>query len=106
MSYRYMRIIVFFDLPTVTSAERKEYARFRKHLVKNGFMMMQESVYCKIALNSTAAMTIIENVRNNKPSSGLVQLLTITEKQYSRIELVIGDVRSDVLDTDDRLVVI
>ena len=49
-----MRLIVFFDLPVVTSAERREYARFRKFLVRNGFVMMQESVYSKIILNNTA----------------------------------------------------
>ncbi|MDD3092982.1 MAG: CRISPR-associated endonuclease Cas2, partial [Clostridia bacterium] len=51
MSYRYMRIIVFFDLPTVSYAERREYTRFRKFLIRSGFLMMQESVYCKLAHN-------------------------------------------------------
>ena len=51
MSYRYMRVIVFFDLPSVTVAERKEYLRFRKFLLSDGYIMMQESVYCKLALN-------------------------------------------------------
>ena len=48
MSYRYMRVMVFFDLPTVTSANRRDYAQFRKYLVKSGFIMLQESVYCKL----------------------------------------------------------
>lgn len=48
MSYRFMRIIVMFDLPVVTSAERQEYTKFRKFLLKSGFIMMQESVYTKI----------------------------------------------------------
>ena len=55
MSYRYMRIIVMFDLPVTTASDRREYTRFRKYLIKNGFLMMQESVYCKLAQNSTAA---------------------------------------------------
>ena len=50
-----MRVIVFFDLPVETSADRREYAHFRKHLVKNGFLMIQESVYSKLALNMSAA---------------------------------------------------
>ena len=53
MSYRYMRIMVFFDLPTLTAGNRREYAKFRKYLIKNGFIMLQESVYCKLALNAT-----------------------------------------------------
>lgn len=45
MSYRYMRIIVMFDLPVGTASERKDYQQFRKYLVKSGFIMMQESIY-------------------------------------------------------------
>lgn len=47
-----MRIIVFFDLPTLTSTQQKTYRDFRKFLIKNGFYMMQESVYCRIQTNS------------------------------------------------------
>lgn len=106
MSYRYMRVIVFFDLPVLTDKNRREYREFRKFLIKSGFLMMQESVYCKLAQNSTAADTILENVRKNKPSSGLVQLLRVTEKQYSKMEFIVGQSVSCVLDTDERLVVL
>ena len=41
MSYRYMRVIVMFDLPVLTAQERRDYTRFRKHLLKNGFLMMR-----------------------------------------------------------------
>ena len=47
-----MRVVVFFDLPTETAEERRDYRRFRAALLKNGFFMMQESVYSKIILNS------------------------------------------------------
>lgn len=106
MSYRYMRVLVMFDLPTGTAAERKNYTLFRKFLIKNGFLMMQESVYCKIAQNAAIADFIVENVRKNKPKSGLVQLLKVTEKQYSKMEYIIGESRSEVLNSDERLVVL
>lgn len=106
MSYRYMRIVVFFDLPTLTSSDRREYTRFRKYLLKSGFLMMQESVYCKLALNQTVAEAILTNVRKNKPLDGLVQMLTITEKQFSRMELIIGTKKSEVLDSDERMVIL
>ena len=99
-----MRIIVFFDLPTVTSLERREYSQFRKFLIKSGFMMMQESIYCKLALNSTAVEAVMSNVRKNKPGTGLIQMLVVTERQFSNIEFVLGSSRSEVLDTDKRLV--
>ena len=48
-----MRILVFYDLPVETYAEQKEYRRFQKSLIKSGYIMMQESVYCKLALNNS-----------------------------------------------------
>lgn len=105
MSYRYMRVIVFFDLPTITSENRREYSRFRKFLIKSGFIMMQESVYSKLALNSVVSQTIMENVRRNKPAEGQVQMLAITEKQYAKMEYVLGEADSVVLDSDERLVI-
>ena len=101
-----MRIMVMFDLPVVTSEQRREYTKFRKFLIKSGFLMMQESIYCKLALNGTAANAIIENVRKNKPPEGLVQLLTVTEKQYAKMEFIIGTSTSEVLDSDERLVIL
>lgn len=101
-----MRIMVMFDLPVLTTEQRREYTKFRKFLIKNGFLMMQESIYCKLALNGTAANTIVENVRKNKPSEGLVQLLTVTEKQYAKMEFIIGESSHEVLDNDERLVIL
>ena len=106
MSYRYMRVIVLFDLPMNNSAQVREYNQFRKYLIRNGFMMMQKSVYCKLALNLTAVNAIVENLRRNHPDEGLVQVLTLTEKQFSKIEFIIGKSYSDVLDSDQKMVVL
>lgn len=101
-----MRIMVLFDLPTYTAENRRNYTKFRKYLIKSGFMMLQESVYVKLALNGTVANSIVENVKRNKPKDGLVQMLTVTEKQFSKMELVIGEFHSDVVTSDERLIVI
>lgn len=101
-----MRVIVFFDLPMTSGAERREYARFRRSLVKQGFLMMQESVYCKLALNMSVASAMMESVRSIKPQRGLVQMLVITEKQYSRMEFVLGEFHSEIIDTDERMIII
>ena len=106
MSYRFMRIIVMFDLPVVTSVERQEYTKFRKFLLKSGFIMMQESVYTKIALNTSVADGIMLQVRIHKPPEGLVQMLTITEKQFQKMELVVGEEHKDVIDNDERLIIL
>ena len=103
MNYRYMRILLFFDLPVNTPADRHEYNVFHRYLLKNGFLMLQESVYCKLAFNSSVVQSIVANLYKNKPSEGLIQILTITEKQYSRMEFILGDKTTDVIDTDERL---
>lgn len=101
-----MRILVFFDLSTETSENRRDYRNFRKMLMKNGFIMIQESVYCRMALNQTAVANVTNTIKNNKPPKGLVQILTITEKQFSKMEFVSGEYSSDVIDSDERLVII
>ncbi len=106
MGYRFMRIITFFDLPTITTTDRREYQKFRKFLIKNGFIMMQESVYCKLALNTTTVNTIMENIRKNRPAAGLVQVISITEKQFSQFEFIVGESQNETIDNDERLLVI
>lgn len=68
--------------------------------------MMQESVYCKLTQNQTAADLIVAGIRKNKPSSGLVQVMKITEKQYSKIEFIAGKKNTGIVDTDERLVIL
>jgi CRISPR-associated protein Cas2 len=101
-----MRVIVFFDLPTLTAEDRRNYTHFRKYLLKSGFVMVQESVYSKLALNTTIVNAVIANVRKNKPPEGLIQLMTVTEKQYSKMEYIVGQSKTQVLETDERLVVL
>lgn len=106
MNYRYMRVIVFFDLPTETTEDKKEYRDFRKFLIKKGFLMLQESVYCKLALNMTAADSIVQAVKSSKPKAGLVQLLVITEKQFNKMEFIVGSAQNTLIDSDERLVIL
>lgn len=106
MSYRYMRVIVFFDLPVLTAKNRKDYRNFRKFLIKSGFLQVQESVYSKLVPNSNVGEAVSENVRKNRPPEGLVQLLKVTEKQYNKMEFITGEDKSEVLSTDERLVIL
>lgn len=101
-----MRVLVMFDLPTETAENRRNYTKFRKYLIKSGFMMMQQSVYVRLALNQTNAKGMIDSVKKKKPSEGLVQILTITEKQYSKMEIISGEYSNDTVDTDERLLML
>jgi len=106
MSYRFMRMMIFFDLPTDTAEERRNYRKFRKLLLDSGFLMMQESVYCKLLINGSAEKAVIESIRKNKPPKGIIQALTITEKQFSKMEYISGEFTTDVINSDARMVVV
>ena len=97
---------MFFDLPMETREERKNYQAFRKGLITNGFFMLQKSVYCRMVLNKTSQKTVIDNLRKIRPPQGLVQILSVTEKQFSQMEFITGEYKSDVVDSDERLVIL
>ncbi len=101
-----MRVLVFFDLPTESLDDKRNYRKFRKFLIKNGFMMIQESVYAKLALNSTQVTQIVNEVKESRPKFGSVQILTVTEKQFAKMEFISGKVSGDVVNTDERLLIL
>lgn len=68
--------------------------------------MLQESVYCRMALNKTVAEQITSQLKANKPPAGAVIVLTITEKQFQRMEFITGEFTSDVIDSDERLIIL
>lgn len=105
-SLRFMRIIVLFDLPTETNEDKRAYRHFRKALMKDGFIMMQESVYTKLLTTPSVENSVKNLIRKNKPEKGIVQTLTVTEKQFSKMEFVMGEYHSDIIDTEERLVIL
>ena len=106
MRDRLMRTIVFFDLHNIYSKDKRAYLLFRKYLLKEGFIMLQESVYSKITLNSQQSQLLLSRVRKNAPKKGIIQVLTITEKQYSQIEYIIGQPNTKIIDSEDKLVIL
>ena len=75
-----------FDLPTATSAERKDYTRFRKFLLKNGFSMSQFSVYFRLVSSKDRVKRFEQKIASALPKQGKVQVITITDKQYENIK--------------------
>ena len=99
-----MRMLIFFDLPVTNEMKKRTYRQFHKFLVKNVFLMLQNSVYTKILLNTSALTSIRDIVYKNAPKSGSVCMLNITEKQFSGLEFLVGSKKTDVLDSDKRVV--
>ncbi|WHL24452.1 CRISPR-associated endonuclease Cas2 [Streptococcus iniae] len=104
MSYRYMRMILMFDMPTDTSEERKAYRKFRTFLLSEGFIMHQFSVYSKLLLNNSANTAMIDWLQENNPKSGNITLLTVTEKQFARMIYLNGNRDTCIANSDDRIV--
>jgi len=86
-----MRVIVFFDLPVTSPKDRRAYTEFRRFLIKDGFDMLQYSVYSRITRNHDDACKHIERVRDNLPPEGSVRVLSVTEKQYASMKIMLGD---------------
>ena len=101
-----MRVLVFFDLPTETAEDKREYRKFRKLLIKNGFLMMQESVYCRMLLTPSAGSLVLNVIRKNRPARGIVQVMTVTEKQFAGMEYITGEHHSEVIESDERLIIL
>ncbi len=106
MSFRFMRLIVFFDLPTETSSDQKAYRQFHNFLVREGFVMMQKSVYAKLALNGSTIRLVQAHLQSNVPAKGVVQVMVITEKQFADIVYLAGESRSEVVDSTDKFLLI
>lgn len=106
MRDRVMRTIVFFDLPNIYAKDKRNYLLFRKFLMNEGFIMMQESVYSKLVLNSQQSELLIQKIRKNAPKKGIIQLLTVTENQYAKIENIIGNSNTKIINNEDRLVIL
>lgn len=104
MSYRYMRMLLMFDMPTETVDERKAYRKFRKFLINEGFIMHQFSVYSKLLLNNSASNAMLDRLKANNPKKGNITLLTVTEKQFARMIYLNGQRDDSIGNTDSRIV--
>ncbi len=87
-----MRLLLFFDLPVATKTDRHNYSVFRKYLIKQGYMMIQYSVYSKLFNNMDAVEQHIKQLKKNLPKDGSIRAMSVTEKQYSKILILLGGV--------------
>ena len=85
-----MRLMVFFDLPMVTRTEKRAYTQFRKFLLNDGYDMIQFSVYGRILYGTDAEEKHMKRLLANLPPEGSVRILTVTEKQFASMKLLVG----------------
>lgn len=90
MRYNVMRMMCMFDLPVETDEEKRAYRMFRKKLISEGFIMIQYSVYVRTCPNRDYAKRLEKRMQKIVPQKGNVRLVTITEKQYADMKLLVG----------------
>lgn len=85
-----MRLLCMFDLPVETTKEKKDYRVFRKNLIREGFTMLQYSIYIRTCPNRDYALRLSRRIELFSPSQGHIRLISITEKQYEDMNIIIG----------------
>lgn len=88
---RFMRLLVFFDLPVKTKYERRQATQFRNFLIKDGFNMIQFSLYGRICNTVESAELHKVRVSLQVPKSGSVRAMIVTEKQYASMSILSGE---------------
>lgn len=87
---RFMRLLVFFDLPTVTKAEKRAYTLFRRFLLQDGYDMIQWSVYGRMVNGFDASEKHLKRLSTNLPGEGSVRCLQVSEKQFASMKILVG----------------
>ncbi len=90
MKYKVMRLLCMFDLSVETDSEKRAYRIFHKNLLKEGFVMLQYSVYVRVCPSREYAGRLETRIKRLVPLEGNVRLLSVTEKQYSDMKLLVG----------------
>jgi len=90
-----MRMIVMFDLPVKTPAQRKIATKFRKYLIEDGYHMLQFSIYARVCNGTDAVEKHRRRLKVSLPNNGSVRMMVITEKQYQGIEILVGQLKSE-----------
>lgn len=88
--YRAVWVFALFDLPVQTKKNRRDYTRFRKALIREGFMMLQFSVYARYCRSEDTAAWFRLRVQSELPAKGQVRLLTVTDRQFGKMEVYFG----------------
>lgn len=88
--YRGMWLFAMFDLPVISKEERRRYTEFRTALLKLGFNMLQFSVYARYCTSEEASEIHRKQVRAKLPPQGFVRLLSVTDRQFAKMESYLG----------------
>jgi len=101
--YHAMWLFAMFDLPVDSPKARHEYTRFRHALLKQGFTMLQFSVYARFCSSEEKAEAFRKRIRPQLPPDGQVRQLAVTDKQFGKMEVFSGKKRGKTEKPPDQL---
>lgn len=101
--YRAMWLFAMFDLPVKTQADRRQYTRFRTVLLREGFCMLQYSVYARYCPSEESSEAHRNHIQAVLPPAGQVRLLSVTDRQYEKMEVYFGKKREPAEDPPAQL---
>ena len=101
--YRMAWVLVFFDLPVGTPEERRDAANFRKDLLKDGYMMVQFSVYARPCGTADRVETQVRRLKSKIPSKGEVRGLMISDAQWGRMIIMRSQQKTDAEKMPDQM---
>lgn len=104
--YKGMWLFVLFDLPVTTDEARRNYTRFRNHLLKDGFNMLQFSVYARFCPSEEASLVHRKRAKQAIPPHGQVRILGITDKQFAKMESFLGKTKRNTEEAPDQLLLL
>jgi CRISPR-associated protein Cas2 len=90
-----MWILALFDLPVKMKEQRRQATQFRKTLLQDGFSMLQFSVYARPCPSEEAAAAFRSGIRRSLPTSGHVRIISITDRQFARMEVFLSQKSCD-----------
>jgi CRISPR-associated protein Cas2 len=83
--YQLMWMLVTFDLPVETPAQRKAANKFRHDLLDLGFEMSQLSNYLRFCSGKEQYEYFVRKIGRRLPEFGDVYLFPFTDRQYENI---------------------
>lgn len=87
---QFMRIVLFFDLPVTTKVARRHYTYFHAFLLRDGYDMLQFSVYSRLCNGMDQSQKHLVRIEQNLPPEGSIRTLCLTDKQFGRMQHWIG----------------
>ncbi len=104
--YKGVWLFVLFDLPVLTPEDKRNYVHFRNHLLRDGFSMLQFSVYARYCPSEDASDVHRKRARTAIPPGGQVRILGITDKQFAKMENFLGRKRARTEEPPDQLLLL